>query len=103
MSDEKTVITHARTETARFLGYEIAVMDSESRLSVNGQIELRVPADVVARVCKRYERKGRPVHRRVMADNSDFDIVAAYGLEYRGVRADAVGEGQGRCGGIARR
>ena len=85
MSDEKTLITHARTETARFLGYEIAVLDSESRRSVNGQIELRVPADVVAKVCKRYERKGRPVHRRAMADNSDFDIVAAYGMEFRGV------------------
>src|SRR5262249_24356417 len=85
MSDEKTLITHARTETARFLRYEIAVMDSESRRSVNGQIELRVPGDVVVRVCKRYERKGRPVHRRVLADSSDFDIVAAYGLEYRGI------------------
>ena len=85
MSEEKTLITHARTELARFLGYEIAVMDSKSRRSVNGQIELRVPADVVDKVCKRYEQKGRPAHRRVMAHSSDFDIVAAYGMEYRGV------------------
>ena len=27
LSVEKTLITHARTETARFLGYEVGVMD----------------------------------------------------------------------------
>ena len=48
----KTLISHARTQPARFLGYDIIVQHSStkitrSRRSANGKIALRVPPDVV--------------------------------------------------------
>ena len=85
LSAEKTLVTHARTEMARFLGYEIGVMDCVTRRSVNGQIELRIPAEVLKKKMDRYQVAGEPVHRSVLIHNSDFDIVAAFGAEYRGI------------------
>jgi len=43
LSREKTLITHARTQAAAFLGYEITVQHSRDRPNVNGGIRLRVP------------------------------------------------------------
>jgi group II intron reverse transcriptase/maturase len=85
LSAEKTLITHARTETARFLGYEIGVMDCTTRRSVNGQIELRIPTDVLKKKMDRYQIAGEPVHRSILTHSSDYDIVAAFGSEYRGI------------------
>jgi len=53
LSETKTLITHARLEAARFLGHHIAVLhndqkrDRRGHRSINGQIGLRVPPDVV--------------------------------------------------------
>ncbi len=85
LSEEKTLITHARTEKARFLGYDVAVMDCASRRSADGHIELRIPPDVIHQECKRYERDGKPIHRTELLDDDDFSIVARYGAEYRGM------------------
>jgi hypothetical protein len=48
LNPAKTLITHARTERARFLGYDITVQHSSTKItrnrrSVNGRIALRVP------------------------------------------------------------
>ena len=56
LSREKTLITHARTGAARFLGYEITVQhndtkQTERRRSVNGDIAPRVPKDVIKAKC----------------------------------------------------
>jgi group II intron reverse transcriptase/maturase len=85
LSAEKTLITNARTETARFLGYEVGVMDCSTRRSVNGQIELRLPLDVLKKKIDRYQVAGRPVHRSILIHSSDHNIVTAFGLEYRGI------------------
>src|SRR5246127_4157472 len=52
LSETKTLITHARTSAARFLGYEITVGHDDrkpaaGRRSANGRIRLHVPADVI--------------------------------------------------------
>jgi group II intron reverse transcriptase/maturase len=85
LSEEKTLITHARTEAARFLGYEVSVSWSDSRPSVNGNIRLAIPGDKVRGACSRYMRDGKPVHRAELVNDSDFDIIARYGTEYRGL------------------
>jgi group II intron reverse transcriptase/maturase len=85
LSEAKTLITHARTEKARFLGYDIAVMDCACRRSADGHIELRIPPDVIHEECKRYERDGKPIHRTELLGDDDFSIVARYGAEYRGM------------------
>ena len=86
----KTLVTHARTGMARFLGYQIAVQHSSTKItngrrSVNGRIALRVPRDAVTAQCARYRRRGKPWHRSILQNLPDYDIVQAYGAEYRGV------------------
>lgn len=84
MSEEKTLITHAVTGAARFLGYEITAYRSDQRPSINGRISLRIPKDKLRAACDRYRKFGKPTHRTELIDNSDFSIVGQYGLEYRG-------------------
>ncbi|MGB6164298.1 MAG: hypothetical protein WCF33_08120 [Pseudonocardiaceae bacterium] len=52
LSADKTLVTHARTGAARFLGYGITVQHNDTkttrgRRSVNGTISLRVPEPVI--------------------------------------------------------
>jgi hypothetical protein len=60
------MISHATSQPARFLGYEIcsahadSKRDQRGRRSVNGHIMLRVPWDVITALCSRYERRGKP-------------------------------------------
>jgi len=90
LSQEKTLITHARTGAARFLGYEITVQHSNhkvtrGRRAVNGVVRLRVPADVIKAKCALYLQRGKPATRTSQVNRGDFDIVATYGAEYRGL------------------
>jgi group II intron reverse transcriptase/maturase len=90
LSADKTLITHARTRAARFLGYEIIVRQADSRIthgrrSANGLIALRVPLDVITAKCAPYLRRGKPAHRSALQNLDDYDIVATYGAEYRGI------------------
>jgi hypothetical protein len=90
LSEDKTLITHAYTEAARFLGYEISRCtnnskhDQHGRRSINGSIILRVPEDVVWKRCNLYRENGKPVHRNELIDDHDFSIVNIYQTEYRG-------------------
>lgn len=90
MSEEKTLITNATTGRARFLGYEVTMAKGDSRKydgrrSINGQPTLRVPQDVVRRRTERYTRRGQSYHRPELLNNSDYDIVMAYNLEFQGL------------------
>jgi group II intron reverse transcriptase/maturase len=89
LSQAKTLITHARTGTARFLSYEIHVIHNDAkqttgRRSVNGQIGLRVPKDIVREKCQDYTEDGKPMHRPEMLNDSAFTIISTYQAEYRG-------------------
>lgn len=91
LSEAKTLITHARTSAARFLGYEISVihndhlLDQKKRRSTNGTIGLKVPADVAREKCRRYMRNGKAIHRMECTNDAVFSIVAHYQQEFRGV------------------
>jgi group II intron reverse transcriptase/maturase len=90
LNASKTLITHARTRAARFLGYEITVQRSATKLtkgqrSASGRIALRVPREVITAQCARYRRRGKPWHRAALQNLPDYDIVRIYGAEYRGV------------------
>jgi group II intron reverse transcriptase/maturase len=90
LSREKTLITHARTGAAKFLGYEITVQHSDHRVtkgrrSVNGVIRLRVPTEVIKAKCAPYLKRGKPATRGPRVNDGEFDIVATYGAEYRGI------------------
>jgi hypothetical protein len=90
LSPDKTLITHARTRAARFLGYEIIVQHADNRITcgrrmTNGVIALRVPLDVITAKCAPYLRRGKPAHRSDRHNLDDYDIVRIFGAEYRGV------------------
>ena len=90
LNQQKTLITHARSQPARFLGYHVTVQHNDTtrtagRRSANGSIALRVPPDVVKAQCAPYRQHGKPWHRTRLQNLDDHDIVRTYGAEYRGV------------------
>ncbi len=90
LSEEKTLITHARTSVARFLGYEIAIEHDNRKItagrrSVNGGIRLSVPREVIKAKCARYMQRGKPERRPELMNEEDYAIIKRYGSEYRGI------------------
>ena len=91
LSREKTLITHATSQAAKFLGYELVnqqvndKLDHTGRRSVNGRIGLRVPAKVIEQHCQAYMSNGKPAHRSVLIHDEDYSIVSRYQSEFRGV------------------
>lgn len=91
LSETKTLISHSRTEAARFLGYDIVVLNNNQKLdrrghrSINGQIGLKVPPDVVKSKCARFLSHGKPIHRAELIHDSVFSLVAHYQQEFRGI------------------
>ena len=90
LNGAKTLITHARSQRARFLGYDVSVWHCNTKITsgrraANGKIVLRVPPDVVTAQCARYRKHGKPWHRSRLQNLDDYDIVRKYGAEYAGV------------------
>ena len=91
LSKEKTLITHATSQAARFLGYELVnqqandKIDRNGRRKVNGRIGLRVPVKVIEQHCRAYMADGKPASRTQLIHDDDFTIVSRYQAEFRGV------------------
>jgi len=90
LSPEKTLITHAVDDQAKFLGYEISVTRKGDLLTggartTNGRIMLRMPRKVVQKYLDRYSEKGQITHRRGLISESDYTIVQRYQGVLRGV------------------
>ena len=90
LNPNKTLITHARTRAARYLGYEIIIQHCNDKLTngrrlLNGVVALRVPLDVIKAKRALYRCHGKPWHRSALQNLDDFDIVQTYGAEYRGI------------------
>jgi len=90
LSQAKTLITHARTEKARFLGYEISVLHNDSkrtngRRSVNAQIGFQVPKDLIDQKRQDYAEEGKPIHRSELLKDTVYTIISIYQSEYRGL------------------
>jgi group II intron reverse transcriptase/maturase len=98
LSEEKTLITHARTEKARFLGYNISIMHENNQMSasrnhtgrfygrsINGGVTLSVPWEKIEAKCRDYMKGDRIRKRLDQIVNDDFSIVAWYGIVFRGV------------------
>jgi group II intron reverse transcriptase/maturase len=96
LSEAKTLITHARSEAARFLGYEVTTLHDDTKRtkpinrkargrSINGGIGLRIPEDSIEEKCKRYMKGKKVMHRVELENDSDYCIVMKYQLEYRGI------------------
>ena len=96
MSREKTLITHAASSRARFLGYELDMRRNDTKLSrdrngkrkrrsVNNSIQLYVPRDVAQEWLNRHQEDGKPKHRAELMNNSDYEIVTCYNSEFQGL------------------
>jgi group II intron reverse transcriptase/maturase len=90
LSQVKTLVTHGRTSAARFLGYEITVQHSDTRITqgqrtINGAIGLRVPLDVIKTKCAPYLKRGKPAHRPELINHDDHTIISGYGAVWRGI------------------
>ena len=91
LSHEKTLITNALTQSARFLGYEVVNQNADDkqcrrlhRRCINGAPGLRVPEEVIRAKCAKYTRGGRPTQLAPHLNDADFSIVTQYQAEYRG-------------------
>jgi group II intron reverse transcriptase/maturase len=90
LSEEKTLITHARTGAAKFLGYEITVQQNDKAItngqrSSNATVKLRVPVSVIKAKCASYMKRGKPARRTPLMNMDDYTIVSIFGAEYRGM------------------
>jgi hypothetical protein len=94
MSPEKTLITHARTEKARFLNYHIsvtwqnaklAVVKGSKRRTVNGGIKLGVPPDVITHWAGKVKKADKIRHRPELTHCSDYDIISTYESQLQGL------------------
>jgi len=76
---------------ARFLGYEIHILqandkhDHRGQRCINGSVGLRVPASVKNARCAKYMRRGKPIHLAQRVNDDAYSIVTQYQAEYRGV------------------
>ena len=91
LSVDKTLITNASSQSAKFLGYEIKAqrandyIDPLGRRGANGAIALFVPANVIEETCRSYMRHGKVTHKNDLLKDDDFTIVQTYQQEYRGL------------------
>jgi Reverse transcriptase (RNA-dependent DNA polymerase)/Type II intron maturase len=91
LSDEKTLITNARTQSARFLGYDVVNQHADDkqcrtqhRRCINGAPGLKIPDAVIRAKCAQYTRRGKVCHLAARIHDVDYSIVTQYQAEYRG-------------------
>ena len=91
LAAEKTLIPHALTSRAKFLGYEIGTMRSQTKLDntrrrvISGKVGLYIPDNVIQTKRKRDLRDGKVIHRTELMNDSEFAIIVRYQGEYRGL------------------
>jgi hypothetical protein len=100
LSQSKTLITHATSQAAHFLGYEVKAQHSNTKITrgrraVNGAIGLFVPQTVIRQRCALYMSKGIPAQRGALIRDNDFTGRTIKGTEaFRQVVEEGVrGEG----------
>jgi group II intron reverse transcriptase/maturase len=98
LSEEKTLLTHATTQPAHYLGYDIRVVIDNNQMTkqnkqhtrhrsraINMLPVLAVPPQISRAWRMKYTRNGKPANRPELLHCSDFEIVKTYGSELRGI------------------
>ena len=96
MSAEKTLITHARTEQARFLNYAISINHADDKVakrattgvrvrSINGGVRLGIPQGLIHQKAAPYQRHGKPVSEKRLTEWSEAWIIDTYQQRFRGL------------------
>jgi hypothetical protein len=95
-SEEKTFITHAKTQQAKFLGYAVSIYHANDKFtvnkwsgertrSINGGVRLAVPKGLVREKIRPFMRNGKVVSRMFWTNLSVAEIVQQYRAEFRGI------------------
>lgn len=91
LSKEKTLITHAGDDKAKFLGHEITVSRDDNLISPNGSrgtngvIALLMPRSVCQKILERFSSNGKVIHRAELEHDDDYTIVLRYQSALRGI------------------
>ena len=95
LSQEKTIITNLNDRRVRFLGYEIAKTQEDTKLTqnvqgikkraANGTIQLLVPTDVIREKLKPFVRDGKAIHHNARINAPLLDTLTQYNAEIRGL------------------
>ena len=96
LSEEKTLVTHAKTQEAHFLGYAISVYQADEALtrrgydgakvrSVNGCIRLAIPKGLVDKKISRYYHGGKITSDTRFLQSSVPSIIQTYQQRFRGL------------------
>ncbi len=96
LSAQKTLITHAHTEHAKFLGYAVSIYHADDKLSpraqtktkgrsVNGGVRLGIPYGLMDDYAKQYHRNGKIISERALVIYSDAHIIDTYQRRLRGI------------------
>lgn len=95
MSEEKSLITHARIQKARFLNYEINLVDNTQiiredknrckKRTINGSLYLSVPEDVVRKWQAKVSQGDKIMHKATVMNLSDYDIIRTFEVELQGL------------------
>ncbi|MGH3738149.1 MAG: reverse transcriptase domain-containing protein [Micromonosporaceae bacterium] len=90
LARDKTLITHARSSAARFLGYEITVQHNDryrtgGQREANGKVWLRVPQTEIKAKSAPYLKRGKPARYDPLVNEADYAIVATFGAKFRGI------------------
>jgi group II intron reverse transcriptase/maturase len=98
LSEPKTLITHATSGAARYLGYDIRIACDNNQMTkqdkqhtkhrtraINMLPVLAVPEAIAHHWQRKYTQDGKPARRPELLQSSDFEIVQTYGREFQGV------------------
>jgi len=96
LSPQKTLITHAKTEQARFLNYAVSVYHVDDKLSphpnapngrrsINGHVRLGLPEGLIRRYTERYLQNGKTISDTGLLMYSDAHIIDEFQARFRGI------------------
>lgn len=94
MNDSKTLITHAKTQAAKFLGYSISIYMANDKISlragayirsINGGVRLGLPLGLSEEKAKAYQRNGKVVSESALVIDTIPHIIQTYRLRFQGL------------------
>jgi len=91
LSKEKTLITHAGHEKAKFLSHEIMAtrddtyISRDGKRSANGVIALRVLRSAYQKILNRLSSNGKVTHQTELINDDDYTIITRYQSVLRGL------------------
>lgn len=96
LNEQKTLITHAKTQKARFLGYDISIYHVQDKLtghphmyskrrSINSHVRLGVPYGYIQEQGKKYMRNGKTCSAGGLIMFSDAMIIDIFQSRFRGI------------------